>query len=179
MTFPLDPYTLVEAGIADRLRSALKADYFTNPTTSDVQEWQVTDNDSELHRGANYFIVTRPGAFSQVTGDYNSGEIQTIEWETFLRLYVRYQEKAEQWSLLKPFRAAVLRTVLKYRFLGKITINGDEIPEVLAVDRVRSIQPSEPASYFWLFRQQQESGMPPNFMYQPLRVVTRQRVRFD
>jgi hypothetical protein len=174
-----DPYADVEKGIADRLRSALKLVYFTNPQTSTVQDWQVSDNDSDLHRGADYFIITRPGAFSQIAAEYKSGEIQTVDWETYLRLYVKYFEKADQWSLLKPFRAAVLQVVMKYRFLDSVTINGDALPAVNNVDRVRSLGPTEPAGYFWLFQQQASQGLPPNFLYQPLRVVTRQRVRYE
>src|SRR5512139_1629299 len=137
-----DPYSLVETGISDRLRAAMRSQYFP-------QDWQVTDNDSDLHRGAEHFIVTRPGAFSTIDAEYKSGEIQTVDWESFLRLYVKYNEKAEQWERLKPFRAAVINNVMKYRFLDAVTIAGDDIIAVPGVDRVRSIQPTEPAGYFW------------------------------
>lgn len=175
----IDFYDLVETGIADRLRAELKVDYFTNPSTHQVEEWRVSDNDSNLERGANYFIVMRPGAFPTLPTEYNTGKVIDVEWESFARLYVRYVERAEQWSTFKPFRWAVIATVRKYRFLGKVTINDDEIPEVPNVDRVRSIDANDPAGYWWIFETQRQQGLPPSYMYQSLRIVTRQRVRFD
>lgn len=179
MTLPADPYDLIETGIADRLRAALKTEFFTNPSTHKVEDWRVSDNDSNLERGANYFIVMRPGAFPSLPTEYNTGKFIDVEWESFARLFVQFKERAEQWSTFKPFRWAVIHTIRTYRFLGKVTINGDELAEVPAVDRVRSIDASDPAGYWWIFEAQRQQGLPPNYMYQSLRIVTRQRVRFD
>jgi hypothetical protein len=172
MTIPSDPYDLIETGIADRLRAELKQEFF-------AEDWQVSDNDSNLERGADYFIVMRPGAFPSLPTEYNTGKFVDFEWESFARLYVKYVEREEQWSTFKPFRWAVIHTVRKYRFLGQVTINGDSLAQVPGVDRVRSVEASDPAGYWWIFETQRQQGLPPNYMFQALRIVTRCRVKFE
>lgn len=179
MTLPADPYNLIETGIANRLRAALAAQFFTNPSTHKVEEWRVSDNDSNLERGADYFIVMRPGGFPSLPTEYNTGKWIDVDWESFARLYVKYYEREEQWSTFKPFRWAVIYTVRKYRSLSAVTIDGEELSQVPGVDRVRSIEAQEPAGYWWIFEAQRQQGLPPNYMFQQLRIVTRSRVKFD
>jgi len=179
MTIPADPYDLVEIGVADRLRAELAAEFFTNPSTHKVEDWRVSDNDSNLERGANYFIVTRPGAFPSLPTESNTGKWVDMDWETFVRLYVKYEERAEQWSTFKPFRWAVIATIRKYRFLSQVTIGSETFDGVPGVDRVRSVEAADPAGYWWIFESQRQQGLQPNYMFQALRIVTRQRVKFD
>jgi hypothetical protein len=174
-----DPYDKIETGLADRLRAELADPFFTNPSTHKVEDWRVSDNDSNLERGANYFLVTRPGAFPSLPTEYNTGKWVDVDWETFVRLYAKYSEREEQWSTFKPFRWAVIATIRKYRFLSKVTIGAVEFEAVPGVDRVRSVEASDPAGYWWIFETQRQQGLPPNYMFQALRIVTRQRVKFD
>ena len=169
MTIP-DPYSQVETGIADRIRATLKPDFVE-------KDWQVSDNDYNLTFGADYFVVMRPGPFPSLPTSYKSGEIQDIDWTSFAHLYVKFIEREEQWARFKTFRAAVIWTVMKYRFLEAVTIGSTSIAAVPAIDRIRSIEASDTATY-WRFFNTPENA-PPNFMHQPLRLVTRQRVRFE
>lgn len=169
MTTIPDPYSEIEDGIADRLRATLAEAYF-------LKEWQVADNDYNLTFGAEHYAITRPGPFPRTGTSYKSGEIQQIDWTTFVHLYVRFAEKEEQWSRFKAFRSAVIWTVMQHRFLGTVVINDVSFSEVKNVDRIQSIEASDTATYWRFFNTPETS--PPNFMYQPVRIVTRQRVRF-
>jgi hypothetical protein len=176
---PADPYDQVEAGIADRLRAELAAEFFTNRSTHKVEDWRVSDNDSNLERGADFFVVMRPGAFPSLPTEYSTGKWVDMEWETFVRLYVKYTEREEQWSTFKTFRWAAIATIRKHRSLSRVTIDNQEFLPVPGVDRVRSVEASDPAGYWWIFEAQRNQGLPPNYMFQALRVVTRQRVKFE
>ena len=179
MTLTADPYDQVETGIANRLRAALKADYFTNRSTHKVEDWRVSDNDSNLERGADFFIVMRPGAFPSLPTEYSTGKFVDMEWESFVRLYVKYVEREEQWSTFKPFRWAVIDTLRRYRFLNQVVIDGETLNAVPGVDRIRTVQANDPAGYWWIFEAQRQQGLPPNYMFQSLQITTRQRVKFD
>ena len=167
---PTDPYSLIENGVADRIRAALWETYFT-------KDYQVSNNDANLTEGNDYFVVMRPGAFPFLSTQYKSGEIQDVDWTSFAHLYVRYQEKSEQWARFNPFRWAVMHVVMKYRFLDAVILGDRSVVQVPMVDRVRSIDAAEDAG-FWRFFGTKENS-PPNFMYQPLRIITRGRVRFE
>ena len=167
---PTDPYALVENGIADRLRAALWGTYFD-------KVWQVSNNDANINVGVEYLIVMRPGGFPFLQTNYKSGEIQDVDWVTYAHLYVRYQEKDEQWARFNPFRWAVMHVVMKYRFLDEKRIGDTTLAQVPNIDRVKSIDAAEDAG-FWRFFGTKESS-PPSFMYQPLRIITGARVRFE
>jgi hypothetical protein len=167
----MDWYSLIEVGIADRLRAELTAlDYFTKAE-------QVSDNDAQLNFGGEYFIILRPGPFPFVDTSYKTGEIQSVDWQTFIHLYVRFHEKAEQWGRFKPFRNAVIQTVMKHRFLNAVTIGSTSYDEVKNIDRIRNVNGADQPGYFRFFGIAET--MPPNFMTQALSITARQRVRFE
>lgn len=168
-----DYYSTVKNGLLLRLRYSLKADFLI-----DKEDEKVSDNESNLFKGADYYVVLKPGPFPALdAATYKSGEVQTVDWTTRIELYVRYIERAEQWGRFDPFRSAVIWHVMKNRFLGNVTIAGTAIAEVPHVDRVRSIQAGADATYFRFFNT--PPTMSPNYMFQPLICVVRQRVRFD
>ena len=170
MTIPADPYALIENGIADRLRAALWTDFFD-------KDWQVSNNDGNLSLGGEYMIVMRPGPFPFLPASYKAGEIQDVDWTSIAYLYVRYQEKEESWSRFNPFRWGVMHSIMKYRFLDAVTIGTTSVPQVVGIDRIRGLEAAEDAG-FWRYFGVKESS-PPNYMYQPLRITTRGRVRFE
>lgn len=166
----IDWYSLVENGISSRLRAELTiAEFITKPD-------QVSDNDSALTAGDNYFAIFRPGSFPTLPVEYESGKIVTVTWITYIDLYVKYQEKREQWSTFKPYRNAVIQFVMRHRFLKRETIGETEFEEVRAVDRIRSISGNDEPGYFRFFNVNEK--MPPNFMTQRLAVTTAQRCIF-
>jgi hypothetical protein len=166
MTDYTDFYSTIDAGIKERLRYALQSDFLI-----DKLDLKVSSNESNLNRGFDYFILTKPGPFPPVQFA-QSKEIQDVDWNTKVELYVRYNQKDEQWSRFTQFRDAVIWHLWKYRFLGSVTINAQPIAEVPYVDSIRNISASGEAEYFVT------NGTNVNFMTQPINVTTRQRVRF-
>ena len=167
-----DWYSQIEVGISDRLRAEMKILGYVQ------KDYQVDDNDSSLQYGNDYFLIFRPGAFPFLDLNYKTGEIREVDWQTHVHLYVKFNQKDEQWERFKPFRNAVIQMVMRHRFLKEVLI-GDEdypFPEVPAVDRIRSIAANGDTAYFRFFNISED--MPPNFMTQDLSVVTRQRVKF-
>lgn len=168
-----DWYSLVENGISARLRAELLLmGYIT-------KDEQVADNDSVLYKGHEYFGIFRPGSFPTLPIEYETGKIVDVDWITDIHLYMKYKAKEEQWALFKPFRNAVIQTIMKHRFLKKVFI-GDPYPqefaEVRNVDRIRSVSGNDEPGYFRFFNTPETKE--PNFMTQKLAVVTRQRVKF-
>lgn len=169
-----DFYSQVKNGLILRLRYALKTDFFPN---ADGIE-RVSDNENNIQRGGDHYVVLKPGPFPPVDGqDYNSKEIQTVDWHTRVEIYVRFLQKDESWARFDPFRSAVIWHLMKYRFMGAVTIAGEAVPEVPNVDKVRSVSAFSEATY-WRFFNTPPTAIP-NFMFQPLNVIVRQRVRFS
>jgi len=161
-----DFYSTINAGIKERLRYSLQVDF-----SLEKLDLQVSSVESNLNRGFDYFIVTKPGGFPSV-GFAKSKEIQDIDWTTRVEIYVRFVESSEQWDRFTQFRDAVHWHLWKNRFLGSVTINSQVIAEVPHVDSIRDVSANGDAEYY------SHGGAQVLFMFQPLNVVTRQRVRF-
>src|SRR5688572_18940531 len=56
------------------------------------KDYQVSDDDSNIKRGADYFIVTLPSTFASVPGDAHS---KYMTWVVLFDFYVRYKTKTE------------------------------------------------------------------------------------
>ena len=168
-----DWYSLVENGLSSRLRvELLFMGYITDGK-------QVSDNDSVLYTGIEYAVIFRPGSFPFLPMDYETGKITDVDWKTNIHLYLKYKEKAEQWSLFRPFRNAIIQLIQKHRFLKKVFIGESypqEFAEVPNIDRIRGISGESDAGYFRFFNTPETKA--PNFMTQQLVITTRQRVRF-
>ncbi len=156
MTDPWDFYQQCEDGFATRMR--LLTAFF-------LKEKQVSDDDSVLSEGANYWAIYRPGAFP-IPDQFSTDKIMEIDWNITVDLYVRYVTYKESWGLFRKFRAAIFFLLHSDNTLG-------DTPNV---HRVR-FSSNEIAQYF-RFAETSEQAKP-NFIIQTCNVVIRQRVRFD
>jgi hypothetical protein len=152
----VDYYSQCEQALATFLRSSLP-DQFKN-------EWQVTDNESDLVRGADYYILFRPGAIPDRPVTFHSGSFTYWDWRVNVNLFTRYLEKKLQWPQFKRFRALVL-FVLEHNQL---------LPNNSNVEKIVSYSAPEDALY-WKFKNT-PADADPNMMTQPLSVVLRQRI---
>jgi hypothetical protein len=113
-----------------------------------------------------------PGQFPTVNF-IKSKEIQDVDFDTRLELFVRFRQADEQWSRFTAFRDAVIYHIWNNRYLRAVTIAGEAISEVTGVDSVRDVTTNGDAEYYQHLQTQV------TFMTQPLIVTTRRRVRFD
>jgi hypothetical protein len=165
-----DFYKTIQDGLIERLRYALRDDFLTNNLTE-----KVSTNESNIQRGADHYIVVKPGSHTSIEGlSFNSKEVQTVDWILRCELFVRFIEKDEQWARFSAFRSAFEWHVIKNRFLGNVTIGGQAIAEVPHVDKVMSTTPAGEAEYYRF----NPDAVVPHFMTQPQNVVVRQRVRY-
>lgn len=126
---------------------------------------QVSDDDSVLSEGAEYWIVYRPGAFP-INDTLLSQKIMDVNWNVTVDLYVRYKTYKESWGKFRKFRAALFFLLHQDQHLGG-TVN---------VHRV-TLSSNEAAQYFRFANTSEEAR--PNFIIQTCNIVIRQRVRFD
>jgi hypothetical protein len=152
----VDYYSQCEEALATFLRSSLP-DQFEHT-------WQVTDNESDLLRGANYYILFRPGAIPDRPVTFQSGSFTYLDWRVNVNLFTRYVQKSLQWPQFKRFRALVLYVLETQQFLPG---NGN-------VEKIVSYSAPDDALY-WKFNNTPAEA-DPNMMTQPLAVVVRQRV---
>lgn len=174
-----DYYSPIKTGYMQRLRYCLKDDFLlaAGEDVSLLTE-RVSDNEANIKRGYPYYIVVKPSVFSEVQGQaMNSKEWQTIDWTMRVELYVRFMEATDQGSLFDPFRSAVIWHSMTRRFLKAETIEGVAMPEVTGVEKIRSVNPLGDFSYYRFLNA--PPTMNPNFVFQALAVVVRQRVRFE
>lgn len=150
-----DFYQICEDGLVARVQVLT---FFKNPK-------QVSDDDSVLSEGADYWFIYRPGAFP-IADNFNTQKIMEIDWNVTVDLYVRYKTYKESWGKFRRFRAALFFLLHSDQSLGN-TLN---------VHRV-TFSSNEIAQYF-RFAETAEAARP-NFIIQTCNVVIRQRVRFD
>lgn len=160
-----DPYVVVDfyKQCQDALSAMLKGklpQYLT-------EDWQLTDNESDFNRGANYFVLYRPGQISQPFDSEQDGEILEMHWQVICNVAVRYIQKNTQWSQFIEFRGAVWHVLSNPR--NSITLNN-------GIWRVLNVTSSEDPSY-WDFSDAVQSKNT-NFMLQPLIATAKQRVVF-
>jgi len=126
---------------------------------------QVSDDDTVLSTGADYWIIYRPGAFP-IVDNLITRQILDVDWNVTADLYVRYKTYKESWSKFRKFRAALFFLLHSDQTLGNA-------PNVHRV----SMSSNEIVQYF-RFAETSESAKP-NFIIQTCNIVIRQRVRFD
>ena len=152
----VDHYSQCEEALAAFFRSHLP-DQFEN-------DWQVTDNESDLLRGAKYYILFRPGAIPDRAVTYMSGSFTYYDWRVNVNIFTKYLEKKFQWPQFKRFRALVMYVLETQQFL----------PNNANVEKIVSYSAPEDALY-WRFKNT-PADADPNMMTQPLTVVLRQRI---
>lgn len=97
-----DQYALCLAEYKLQLQT-LSATYFP-ATTGRAAGWQVSEDDTTPLEGGDYFIVLKPGTFSNV----RQGLKQENEWHVTTILYVRYPEYWDAWRRFRLFRSDIL-----------------------------------------------------------------------
>lgn len=157
MADPWDFYQQCEDGMVTRLR-------LLNPLFF-KKDNQVSDDDTVLSEGADYWIIYRPGAFP-IVDSMETNKIMEMDWNVTVDLYVRYKTYKESWGKFRKFRAAIFFLLHSDQGLGQ-TVN---------VHRV-TMSTNEAAQYFRYA--ETDASVKPNFIIQTCNVVIRQRVRFD
>ena len=148
-----DPYKLVEDGFVAKMRAKV----------SELAEfdYQVASDDTVIARGADYFLVYRPGAFP--TDDVDEDQ-DDFTWHINCDLFIRYKEYQTSWDIFKVVRWKIIKAVRSDRSLGSIA----------GVYKTRITSPEQP-QYFAL----EEKAVKPNFIIQGFQVEVTQRVEFE
>ncbi len=128
------------------------------------KDFQITDNESDMMRGADYYILFRPGAIPERPVTFQSGNFTYLDWRVNVNMFTRYQEKKLQWPQFKRFRALVIYVLETNQFL----------PNNSNVEKIISYSAPEDALY-WKFKNTPVDAEP-NMMTQPLSVIIRQRI---
>lgn len=152
-----DPYVAVETALATCLKSL--DTFFPGDKKRDAG-WQVSDDDTVISLGGDFFAIYRPGAF---TVTKIARGIYDYDWEVDLDLFVRYTSYKESWTKLKSYRASLVELLSTHQ-----TLNG-----TIGTHGVSLSSPERPA--YFRFTDTSVSAKP-NYLIQPTRVVIRQRV---
>lgn len=152
----VDFYSQCEAGLITRLLTLIE--FFQ-------KDYQVSDDDTSIAKGADYFIVVRPGKFPASPVAAGSG-VYDYDWHIVADLYVRYKEYKLSWTRFKASRSAIIN------LFGTDPTLGDT-PDVWRV----SCSSQENAQYFKF--SDTPSSIRANFIIQTLDIVIKQRVKFE
>ena len=148
-----DFYSECETGLVTLLRSL---------TTYFVHDWQVSDDDAVITRGAEYFAVVRPGAFPYTR---QTERLSIVNWTVVMDIYVRYVEYKTSWNKFKAFRSAIFNLLMMYPTLN-------DTAGVIQVD----LTSDEQAQYL-KFSDAPEAK--PNFIIQTVRAVIAQYIYYS
>ena len=150
-----DFYKQCEDGMVKKARGLTS--FFEN-------SWQVSDDDTVLSKGADYFIIYRPGAFP-ILRDMQTKKFLDVVWNITVDFYVRYKAYKESWDKFKSLRAAVF-------YIFNSDSNLSNTPNVFDV----VFSSSENAQYFRYANSPEEAK--PNFIIQTGNIAISQRVVF-
>lgn len=116
--------------------------------------WQISEDDTIVKDGGDYFIIYRLGQFQQT----RSGQFQENVWHINTWLFMRFSEYTGLWSGYRQFRSAVL-----------------ELPDTQPLKRYgiysQSFNAGQDAGY-----QRDENGNYTNFVVQQMDCTINQRV---
>lgn len=98
-----DQYSLCLSAYMTQLRT-LSATYFP-AITGKVAGWQVSEDDTVVREGGDYFVILRPGTFDM---PQLSSSLQNNVWRVRTLLFMRYTEYANIWTQYRAFRSAIL-----------------------------------------------------------------------
>lgn len=83
-------YSLIKAGFIAKALTLTQ--YFK-------QSWQVTDNDADANRGADYFIILAPGSLPvSSVPNLNTKKLYRVEWNIVFDMQLRYKSYKESWN---------------------------------------------------------------------------------
>jgi len=69
-------------------------------------DWQVTDDDTDANRGADCFMIFRPGPAP--IEQYLTKKIIKVDWHLIFDMQIRYKTYKTSWNLFEAFRTAIL-----------------------------------------------------------------------
>ncbi len=155
MTTFVDFYAQCKSGLITRLLTL---------TELFPKNWQVSSNDADLKRGAEYFMILKPGAFIESGQGYE----KQIEWHTTGNLYVRFAEYQDVPEIFDVARAKIIHVIKSDDSLGGTSnVHGT------------GITAPEPPQFYWHTRAAAESGALPNFVTQPFDIAITQLCKFE
>lgn len=131
-------------------------------------DWQLTDNEYDFGRGANHFVLYRPGQIPPPIINERDGEFLEIHWQVICNVALRYIQKNLQWSQFLEFRGAVWYTLQKPRL----------IDQTHGIWRILNVTANQDPSY-WDFSKVTSKAPNSNFMLQPLIVAVKQTIEFN
>jgi hypothetical protein len=143
-----DQYSVCESALLAKIRTL--STFFPNA-------WQVSDDVSEIQRGADYFVIAMPDTFPMTRAD---GHDVYVNWVVVLDLYIRFSTIQESLVRFKAVRSAI------FNLLYPASLNRTNNISKLVLSSNGGVQ-------------QDMAGDNPNFLIQTLSVVITQRVTFD
>jgi len=122
------------------------------------QAWQVTDDDTDANRGAECFMIFRPG--SAPMEQYLTKKIIKVDWNLIFDVQIRYKTYKTSWKLFEDFRMAIL---------NKFVFTDDPFLDVPFVEDVRILANDAPG--------QKPPDVPtPTWIGQTLTAIVTQRI---
>lgn len=123
------------------------------------KDYQVTDDDADVNRGAQCYMIFRPGP-APIT-PFLTRKILTVEWNLIFDMQVKFKAYKESWTLFENFRTAILN---KFVFT-----NDYLLPGVQNVDNVMILANQSPG--------QKPPDVPsPNWLGQTMTAVITQQI---
>jgi hypothetical protein len=151
MTELIDHYSMCEGALMAKIRTL--TEFFP-------KDFQVSDDDSVLNRGADYFCIFQPDAFPHTRAN---GRQAHYNWVVLFDLYVRYKSRKESLPKFKAARAALIHLLHPISLNG---FNGSKGIENIVLSANGGLQ-------------QDLQGDNPNFIIQPLTATITQLVTFN
>lgn len=122
-------YSSVKAGFMTKARTLTQ--YFAH-------SWQVTDDDADANRGAEYYMILKPGSVpvSPMSAALNTKKIYKVDWNIVFDLQVKYKNYKTSWNKFETIRDSVLnlfvfttdKTLPDVPWIWDITITAPEPP---------------------------------------------------
>jgi hypothetical protein len=131
-----DFYVECETGIVTLLQTL---------TTFFPHDWQVSDDDTNIMKGAEYFVIVRPGAFPYFR---RTEQLSTIGWNVTIDLYVSYKEYKQSWNKFKAVRSAIFNLLMESPTLNdtlgviRVDLTGDEQAQYLKFSEAPEAKPN-------------------------------------
>ena len=97
-----DQFSLCLVDFQAQLRTI--SNLFFPAVTGRTGGWQVSENDLTPMEGGDYFVILRPGVFSQK----RVSDFCENEWHVLTTAYMRFSEYDNLWPLYRAFRSAIL-----------------------------------------------------------------------
>lgn len=93
-------YSAVQTGFMTKARTLTQ--YFKHP-------WQVTDDDSDANRGANHFLILKPGEVPvNPIPNLPTKKMYRVNWNIIFDMQVRYRNYKDSWNEFSIMRDALL-----------------------------------------------------------------------